>query len=141
MDGVGSVFLLFTSVIVLGLLVYFAAAGMDRVRIQEYFRHRGEQLLDLQLAPFGPGWFGEGSARIYHVRFRDGEGRTYSGYVKTSMWSGVYLTGDRVVSSGTKMSVPGMPEEPPLMTQEEIEREKARLRKRLAELEQMSARR
>lgn len=141
MDGLGFVFLIFTAAIGFALFMLFAAGGMDRNRIQDYFRQRGEQLVELHWAPFGPGWFGEGNARIYQVRYRDAEGRTHSGHVKTSIWSGVYLTGDQVVCSHKKDALANEVKDPAQMTHDEIELEKARLRGRLAELDQMSERR
>ena len=140
MDGPQGIFLVIACAIFGGLFLLFLSAGFDRSRIQDYFRRRGEHLLDMHWDPFGPGWFGEKDARIYRVRYRDSEGRTHAGHVKTSMWSGVYLTGNRVVKSSEKISVPGVPEEPELLTYEEIEQEKVRLRKRLDELDQMSER-
>ena len=48
-------------------------------------------------APFGPGWFGEKSDRIYAVRYLDAEGNEHEAHAKTSLWTGVYFTEDEVV--------------------------------------------
>jgi hypothetical protein len=92
----------------------------DGERVEAYIREMGCELLDKSWDPFGPGWFGEKDSRIYEIVFRDRAGFIHRAHVKTSMFSGVYLTDDRIV------------EEPP---KETVEDEKERLRKRLAELE------
>lgn len=96
------------------------AGSFDGERVERYLRDRGCELIDKSWDPFGPGWFGEEDARIYQVVYRDREGRVHRAHVKTSLMSGVYLTNDQVVQEAPKLSV---------------EEEKARLKRRLAELE------
>lgn len=83
-------------------------------------------MLERHWEPFGPGWFGEKDSRIYRIAYRDRDGRTHHAHVKTSMLSGVYLTDDMVVGDAPRNSV---------------EEEKARLRRRLEELERRTQRR
>lgn len=73
----------------------------------------------------GPGWFGEKSDRIYEVSYRDQEGSVHKAFVKTSAWSGVYVTEDRIVEHSTAAA-------PPVRNLEEENRE---LKARLAALE------
>src|SRR5262249_23129087 len=68
---------------------------LDRQRIADYLRDRRAELLTCHCAPFGKGWFGERSDRIYEIRYRDRDGGLREATVKTSMFTGVYLTGDR----------------------------------------------
>lgn len=106
--------------IVFAIVVRLISGGFDGSRVEDYIKSLGGQLLDKSWAPFGPGWFGEKDSRIYEIVYRDREGRIHRAHVKTSMLSGVYLTNDRVIQD---------------LPKDAIEDEKARLRKRLAELE------
>jgi len=111
---------LIIGVAILAIVFRLIAGGLDRDRVEQYLRKKGCELIDKSWAPFGPGWFGEKDSRIYEVVYRDREGRIHRAHVKTSMMSGVYLTHDRVLEDAMEVSV---------------EEEKARLKKRLAELE------
>src|SRR5205085_9430864 len=74
------------------------AGGMDRDRVGDYIRARGGQLVSAEWEPFGPGWFGDKSDRIYEVRYVDRQNDLHVAHCKTSLFSGVYLTEDRIVS-------------------------------------------
>jgi hypothetical protein len=99
MDVAGSAlfFLLIPAAIVVALLFRFAAGSMDRDRVRQYVAQRGGEFISADWAPFGPGWFGEKSDRIYQVRYLDQDGNEHEAYAKTSMWTGVYFTEDRIV--------------------------------------------
>jgi len=84
-------------VIVAGLAIRVFAGGMDHGRVRQYVGARHGKVLDIRWAPFGPGWFGEESDRIYEVRFRDRDGNEHLAHCKTSMFTGVYLTRDNIV--------------------------------------------
>jgi hypothetical protein len=88
--------LLIVGVIGLAILFRVVAGGMDQQRIREYVEGRGGRLLSCQWSPFGTGWWGEKSDRIYEVRFRDRDGNLHQATAKTSMWTGVYWTEDRI---------------------------------------------
>src|SRR5689334_17218889 len=75
------------------------AGGMDRSRVRQYVESRGGQLLSTSWSPFGPGWFGEKSDRIYSVRYLDAGGNEHDAHCKTSMTTGVYFTEDRIVAA------------------------------------------
>lgn len=85
-------------VIILALVFRLAAGGMDGDRVGQYVRSQGGELLEKHWSPFGRGWFGEKNDRIYEIRYRDRDGNTHEATVKTSMFSGVYFTEDRIVS-------------------------------------------
>jgi hypothetical protein len=89
--------LLIPVVIVIAIVIRLAAGGMDHDRIKRYVEERGGKVLDSNWSPFGPGWFGEKSDRIYGVRYLDKDGNEHEAHCKTSMWTGVYLTEDRIV--------------------------------------------
>jgi 5-methylthioribose kinase len=91
--------LLIPAAILIVIVVRLAAGGMDRDRIRLYIEERGGKVIDTFWEPFGPGWFGERSDRIYSVRYRDRDGNEHQAYCKTSMWSGVYLAEDRIVKN------------------------------------------
>lgn len=83
----------------LGLVVVIrlAAGGFDRDRVTQYIESRGGRILGTRWTPFGPGWFGERSDRIYEVRYVDAEGNERIAHCKTSLTTGVYFTEDRIV--------------------------------------------
>lgn len=84
-------------VVALIVVVRLCAGGLDRERIGNYFRARGDTLITCEWTPFGRGWFGERSDRIYAVRFRKSDGALWRAVVKTSMWTGVYLTEETAI--------------------------------------------
>src|ERR1017187_4996666 len=73
--------------------------GMDRNRITRYIESRRGRLIDANWMLFGPGWAGKGKARIYEVRYIDKDGNQHRAFCKTSGWSGVYFTEDRIEQS------------------------------------------
>jgi hypothetical protein len=84
-------------VIIIAIVIRLAAGGMDHDRIRRYVEQQGGTVIDSSWAPFGPGWFGEKSDRIYLVRYTDRDGNEHEAHCKTSMWTGVYFTDDRIV--------------------------------------------
>src|SRR5262245_7830954 len=87
--------------VVVVITLRLVADRLDRARIADYLRDRRAELLSCHWAPFGKGWFGERSDRIYEVRYRDRDGGLRAATVKTSMFTGVYLTCDRhVIDAG-----------------------------------------
>lgn len=121
--------LVFAVFILIAVVFRLAAGGLDTGRIEEYVRGQGWELIDRSWDPFGPGWFGEKDARIYQVVYRDERGDTHKAHVKTSMFSGVYLTHDSIVSRAERDSAP-------VTEVDRLEDENRRLRERLEELEQ-----
>ncbi len=112
-------------VIVLAIVFQLMAGSMDGDRVGAYIRAQGGELIESHWSPFGRGWFGEKNDRIYEIRYRDRLGNIHHATVKTSMFSGVYLTEDRIVQAAKldKSQPSG------------IELENERLRQRIAELE------
>src|SRR5262245_16274548 len=92
---VGIVIVLF---IVVAIVIRLLAGGMDHDRVRQYVESNGGKIIDAHWAPFGPGWFGEKSDRIYEVRYLDADGNEHHAHCKTSMWTGVYFTQDMIVS-------------------------------------------
>lgn len=138
MNGPESIFGLFVGLIFFALIIRLVAGGLDRERVRQYFRSRGEELLDMHWSPFGPGWFGEKNDRIYSVQFRDRDGNMHAGHVKTSLMSGVYVTNDHIVGQDEIASASHSTVDLLQPKRETVEQEKARLRKRLAELDDQS---
>ena len=81
------------------VLIRLVAGGMDSDRVGRHIASTGGRLLEKHWNPFGKGWFGEKNSRIYEVRYQDGEGRIHEATCKTSLFSGVYFTEDRIVDS------------------------------------------
>jgi len=111
---------LIIGVIIVALVFRLLAGSLDTDRVDQYIRNMGGELLDKSWDPFGPGWWGEKDSRIYRIVYRDREGRVHEAHVKTSMWSGVYLTNDRIIEDAARSS---------------LEEENERLKQRIAELE------
>ena len=116
--------LLIPLVLVIALVIRLAAGGLDHDRIKRYVEDRGGQVLDANWAPFGPGWFGEKSDRIYGVRYLDPDGNEHEAHCKTSFWTGVYFTEDRIVRYAERPAPP----------ERELEAENRRLREELERL-------
>ena len=87
-------------VLIVGALVFIrlVAGGMGHARVERYVRSLGGRALRQRWNPLGTGWFGEQNARIYEVRYVDGEKNVHEATCKTSMFAGVYFTEDRIVS-------------------------------------------
>jgi len=138
MNGGEGVVILIGIALAVSVMFRLLAGSLDRDRVRQYITSIGGELLHSHWDPFGPGWFGEKNARIYQIQYRDREGCIHRAHVKTSMMSGVYLTNDTIISRPQPKAKPRRPKhlDSP-KKQETVEEEKARLRKRLAELEQM----
>ena len=121
-------FIIFPIAIFIALVFRLIAGSMDGDRVADYIRRQGGVLIAKRWAPFGRGWFGEKSDRIYEVRYRDRDGNTHDATVKTSMFTGVYFTEDRIVQYAAARSEL-QPASRDLATENE------RLRRRIAELE------
>ena len=84
-------------VIALGLGIRLIAGRLDRDRIREYIKNGGGQVLHIVWNPFGPGWWGS-RERIYDVTYKTHKGEVREATCKTTMFSGVYWTGDTALS-------------------------------------------
>lgn len=116
-------------VVVLALVIRLASGSWDRDRIRQYIDQRGGQVVDIQWAPFGRGWFGEKGDRIYEVQYKDADGIQHLATCKTSMWTGVYWTEDKAVTA--------KPQSAPEQTEvSQLRAENERLRQELERLKQ-----
>ena len=88
---------IFLGFMALAIVIRLFAGEMDGDRVRAYVEERGGRLLASGWAPFGKGWFGEKSDRIYEVRYLDSDGNEHEASCKTSMFTGVYFTEDRIV--------------------------------------------
>ena len=70
------------------------ADHLDRSRIRNEIAARGGEVLDIRWSPFGRGWFGERSNRIYEVTYRTTNGKTLTATCKTSLFAGIFWSGD-----------------------------------------------
>jgi hypothetical protein len=106
------------------ILIRALAGGLDHDRVRRYVESQGGRVLEAHWAPFGPGWFGEKSDRIYEVRYLDRHGNERLAHCKTSLFTGVYFTEDRIVGHGQRSSEPRAAslEEENRRLREEVER-------------------
>jgi hypothetical protein len=120
--------------IILAIVIRLAAGGLDHDRVRQYVEARGGRVLESNWAPFGPGWFGEKSDRIYEVRYLDRDGNEHRAHCKTSMWTGVYFTEDTITRYADRPQprhsepTPSSLEEENRRLREELERLKRGLR-------------
>ena len=112
-------------IVVLAIVLRLMAGPIDGERVERYLRARGCKLVDRSWEPFGPGWFGEKDSRIYQIIYEDPQGNVHRAHVKTSLFSGVYLTQDHIVAESGG----------PPAAEEALRAENERLRQRLRELE------
>jgi hypothetical protein len=80
----------------LSVVIWLASKSIDTERITRYIQSRGGRIVSINWAPFGRGWFGEKNDRIYEVVYFDREGNQHWATCKTSAFSGVYWTEDRI---------------------------------------------
>lgn len=83
--------------ILVGAGSYFLTQYLDTKRIRDYFSGRGEVLVSADWQFSGPGWLGERDSRIYSIRYKDRQEKLHVAFAKTAMFSGVYITDDRVM--------------------------------------------
>lgn len=94
------------AVLLLAVWVRLSAGSLDRDRIRRYIATRNGRMIAANWSPFGPGWFGDERDRIYRVSYIDADGNRHQAYCKTSLWSGVYFTQDRVIGQGKTQGEP-----------------------------------
>ncbi len=66
----------------------------DRGRIREHIARGGGKVVDISWSPFGRGWFGEGSDRIYEGTYTARDGKAITATCKTSMTTGVFWSSE-----------------------------------------------
>jgi hypothetical protein len=120
----GGVVLLVVAVLFLIVVIRLIAGGADDGRIRQYIASRGGVVQSIQWQPFGRGWFGEKNDRIYLVTYTDSSGDVHEASCKTSLFSGVYLSEDRLI----KQSRRAEPEEDLRAENERLREELRRLR-------------
>src|SRR5438477_10684466 len=134
MEGVGGAGIVIL-VLVVGIGIWAFSFSMDKGRITDYVQQRGGRIVSISWAPFGKGWFGEKEERIYEVVYYDKEGSQHFATCKTSLWTGVYWTDDRVThgkSNWFDSLTPGNEPRKPIIRQipkEAIEDEAEELRR------------
>lgn len=132
-----SLFLLFA------LGIRLVAGSMDGERIERDLLSKDLKLTSCSWSPFAPGWFGRSGSRGYKIDYRDQDGARYTAFVSTSMLGGVYIRDERRLM-GSPTTIKASREaskERDLQAvvsgrmAADLERENARLRARIRELE------
>jgi hypothetical protein len=121
---VSGVVVIVVFVLVALIVIRLAHGSMDHIRVRVYIEAHGGNVVELNWAPFGPGWFGSNRDRIYQVRYIDRGGNEHVAFCRTSGWSGVYFTDDRNVKHVKR----------PMDEIEALEEENRRLREEVARL-------
>ena len=96
--------LVILSVIALVVFIRLMAGSMDTDRVDAYIQERGGRIITKQWNPFGKGWFGERDSRIYELTYEDAHGNLHEATCKTSLFSGVYFTEDRIIQHGKQQN-------------------------------------
>ncbi len=109
--------------IVVAIIIRLIAGSLDGGRIESHFSEEGKEFISKEWTPLGKGWFGDKSDRIYKVTYKDKDGNIHEAYCKTSMFSGVYTTDDKIIvhDMKTKPAIKELEEENQKL-KEEIER-------------------
>ena len=94
-------------ILVLKIVSRFLAGHFDKERIKNHIEKEGGRLISQEWEPFEPGWFGENSERIYSVVYFDKEGIEHHAFAKTSRYSGVYFSRDRIIEYNKKIDYSG----------------------------------
>jgi hypothetical protein len=68
----------------------FVTSKWDRDRIKEAALAKKWKIVAIAWEPFGPGWFGEKTERIYKVSYENELGQIEQKYCKTSIFTGVF---------------------------------------------------
>lgn len=89
-------FVIFIAAFAVFALVWAVSFSVDKERITSYVQKRGGRIMSISWAPFGKGWFGEKNERIFEVVYYDSHGNQHFATCKTSFFSGVYWTEDRI---------------------------------------------
>lgn len=95
---------IFLLVIAVMVLIRLLVGRLNHNRIREYIAGRGGRVLDIQWNPFGPGWYGERDSVIYSVRYKDEKGNVKEADCKTSLFSGVYFSNEKLVKAANRPS-------------------------------------
>ncbi|MGX8794829.1 hypothetical protein ACR6HW_01865 [Fusibacter sp. JL298sf-3] len=91
---------MFIYLLAFGVAIGFAGVYLvlsisrDKKRIRRHFIHKGYESIEIEWAPFGPGFLGDSDNRIYHVGYTE-EGVYHSKYVKTNLGAAVYYTDEK----------------------------------------------
>ncbi|PQO39259.1 hypothetical protein C5Y96_05220 [Blastopirellula marina] len=92
--------------LVVGICLRLLSGKLDRRRVEYFVNGRGDKLLSIQWAPFGPWALGERSG-VYQIRYLDKEGCEHQAYVKTSLINGVWFSEDRIIRRPSPGTLPG----------------------------------
>jgi hypothetical protein len=147
MEG-AAIGLIFVVFFVIAVGIWAFSMSLDKSRITAYVQERGGRIVSISWAPFGKGWFGEKNERIYEVVYYDHEGNQHFATAKTSMFTGVFWTEDRITHGKARWyadlepgnqpgrpvirQLPVQPEEHPEDELRRLREENARLRDELA---------
>lgn len=127
--------------LLLALVFRLIAGSMDGDRVENHARENGWTILERHWRPFGPGWYGSKSDRLYEIKYRNREGEVRSAFVKTSALAGVYVSHDRLVEPAPEAAASAPPGPAPVPSEaERLRQENEELKARIAELEKGSDR-
>lgn len=101
-DPFSAIILLLQLVGVLAVIIFIRlkAVSMDEERMKAYFQERGGKLIHSDRDEDAQSLLGKPKFRIHWIRYEDRDGNLHVARCKTSMFSGVYLTDDKIIRYG-----------------------------------------
>ena len=90
---------IFFLIIAFVIVTAFISNYLDKDRIKGYIKEKGGEIVSIEWKIFGKGWFGEKGERIYFIVYKDKYGREFQAWCKTSMFSGVYFTEEKLTDN------------------------------------------
>ena len=112
--------------IIFGIRMLIGTGNHSRIR--NTIAERGDNVIAIEWAPFGPGWFGSQNSVIYRVLYRTPEGEEHEVYAQTAPFGSVYFREDRIVRDAPRAYSQPARREP---TRDELLEENRRLREQL----------
>jgi hypothetical protein len=89
---------------IFAILIALFSHAFDNDRVASYIENEmGGKLISKTWEPFGKGWIGEKNDRIYKVLYLDRDGNTHEAFVKTSSFSGVYFSDDKIIQYNSNL--------------------------------------
>ncbi len=121
---------LFLVFVPLAIGLWVLSLNFDKNRVRKCIEANGHSVLSMRWRLFGHGWMSEsskdgGGNRIYEIKYRDVYGNTHHVWAKTAMFSGVFLSKDRITVHATTTGLPTSAEEKVAILEDELRKARA----------------
>lgn len=118
------------SIFILVISFWTLIFELDKKRIEQYLKNRGDAVISINWKLFGKGWMSEsnkdgGGNRIYLVTFKDICGNIKQAWCKTAILSGVFLTDETITEQAQTDGKPLSAEAKIALLEDEVRRLRA----------------